>query len=461
MTQSSWPFEGVDTTETQYSRLLRNIGQGVNGVPGDNNLLPYADSSGMNVKVKVSGGNSQAIVRGHMYQSTAEETLSIAAASTSPRIDAVVLTLDPSVNSIQLAIVQGTPAATPSAPTLTQTDTAVYQLLLGYVAVSASATTISASDVTDKRTFLGKVWTTSSRPSASLGLTGYNTTLGKLESWNGTSWEVVTPTSLDASVITSGTIDFARLATTTVAKGGTGATDAGTARTNLGITPGNIGAANATHTHVISDVTSLQSSLDGKASSSHTHDGSAIVSGSLNLPGSVAGVGVNVKNGSGGFAITLGSNGVSAFGGNMTVTGTVNVTSALGVGGNIYGVSTYNQNNTGRAVYVASDGLLGVGASSERFKENIETVSIDPEAIRQIEVKNYNYKADFCSDNSTQIGVIAEELVALGLSEFVFFDEEGTPDGVAYEKLALAALVLVQHQADRLDAIEAKLDGLI
>jgi hypothetical protein len=41
--------------------------------------------------------------------------------------------------------------------------------------------------------------------------------------------------------------------------------------------------AAASHTHSISDVTSLQTSLDGKAASSHTHSGSDITSGTINV----------------------------------------------------------------------------------------------------------------------------------------------------------------------------------
>jgi hypothetical protein len=43
------------------------------------------------------------------------------------------------------------------------------------------------------------------------------------------------------------------------------------------------GKASSSHTHAISDVTGLQTALDGKASSSHTHAASDITSGTLDI----------------------------------------------------------------------------------------------------------------------------------------------------------------------------------
>lgn len=210
MTQTSWPFEGIDTTETQYSRLLRHIGNGVIGVPGDNNLLTYADSSGMQVKVKVFNSLSSAIIRGHMYQSTAEETLTIQAAESNPRIDTVALKLDPSVNSIVLQIIKGTAAVSPVAPTLTQTDTGVFQFPIANVSVPANATTISAGNIIDRRVFVANVWTSSARPTVSAGTIGWNVSTSKIEFYDGGQWANIGST-ISASDISSGTFDVARI----------------------------------------------------------------------------------------------------------------------------------------------------------------------------------------------------------------------------------------------------------
>lgn len=47
-----------------------------------------------------------------------------------------------------------------------------------------------------------------------------------------------------------------------ISNGGTGATSAANARTNLGITPENIGAANEEHTHSAADITSGTMSIN-------------------------------------------------------------------------------------------------------------------------------------------------------------------------------------------------------
>ena len=154
MAQSSFPFENIDTTETQYSYLMRNIGEGV--VTGrENELVASADGSGMTVDVDTG----EALVRGHYYRSNAVETLAIAASDPSnPRVDSVILRLDPVVNSIILAVLTGTAAGSPTAPTLTQTDTGIYEILIATVEVGAGAVVVASEDVTDGRT-LHYPWT--------------------------------------------------------------------------------------------------------------------------------------------------------------------------------------------------------------------------------------------------------------------------------------------------------------
>ncbi len=152
MTQTYFPFDsgaGASITEAQWYQMARKwLGSGV--LPDElDELEVYADSSGMQVKVK----SGQAWMEGHFYESDAEETLAIAAADASnPRIDRVVVRLDRVANTIALAVVTGTAAASPSAPALTQ-NSSTWELALAQVSVSAGATSIAAGDVTDERSY--------------------------------------------------------------------------------------------------------------------------------------------------------------------------------------------------------------------------------------------------------------------------------------------------------------------
>lgn len=206
MAETSYPFEGANTTEAQYSQLFRRLNfTGVAGAVGDTTVKVTGDSSGMNVKVAAG----YAMVRGHFYKNDATATLTITAANGSnPRKDLIVLKLDPtSANSIVLAVKTGTAGASPSDPSLTQTDEGVWEFPIARVNVPAGASTISAGNVEDIRQFMGKpfgTWASNTlRPSvtASDVVIGFNAGTGIVEWWNGTAWAELKPSSITAATI--------------------------------------------------------------------------------------------------------------------------------------------------------------------------------------------------------------------------------------------------------------------
>lgn len=208
MAQTSWPFENIDTTETQFSQWARNINEGIKQGNGGE-LEVTAAGTGMTVDVAAG----QMLIRGHYYSSTASESLAITAAdATNPRIDSVVVELDPTANTVLLKVLAGTPAGSPVAPTLTQTDAGIYQIRLANIQVDAATLAIESGDVTDLRTYMfagiGK-WTTATRPEnpVQYQTTGYNTTINAHEFWNGTAWENIndnTNAILKSTVTTAG-----------------------------------------------------------------------------------------------------------------------------------------------------------------------------------------------------------------------------------------------------------------
>lgn len=104
--------------------------------------------TGMSVTV----GTGRAIVDTKWVRSDAAETLSITAAHvTLNRYTAIVLRHNIADRTVTLEAVDGTPASTPSVPTVVRNST-YYDIMLAYVYVAAGATSISAANITDTRT---------------------------------------------------------------------------------------------------------------------------------------------------------------------------------------------------------------------------------------------------------------------------------------------------------------------
>ena len=260
MTQSYWPFATIKATETQFSQYNRRLMMsGVWGDPGDQTLRIVA---GVGLATTLKAG--YAFIRGHMYYSDADVSVSVLAADAQPRIDLVVLRLDPTANTIAPVVIKGTPAASnPAEPTPVTTDAANYDIPIAAISVAGGATSIIAGNITDRRIFAATqwgIWETQSRPGTALnpgtprkGQAGFNSLLGAPEFWDGDSWELFTPSAIDPATLSSAV---------PITKGGTGSTTASAARTALGITPANIGAqaagsyAAAAHTHSADDIVS-------------------------------------------------------------------------------------------------------------------------------------------------------------------------------------------------------------
>jgi len=104
---------------------------------------------------------------------------------------------------------------------------------------------------------------------------------------------------------------------------------------------------------------------------------------------------------------------------------------------------------TGSAVYVTPDGQLGVLASSERFKTDVETMGAASEKIAQLRPVTFKLKTD--PRGTRQYGLIAEE-VGKVYPELVIHGADGRIDGVRYEELAPMLLNVVQQQQAQLAA---------
>ena len=109
--------------------------------------LQVSPASGL--AVSVAAGS--AWINGYRYENTDDLNMPLTTANGSnPRIDRIVVRLSQISRSIQIAIIAGTPAATPSAPELTRTSD-VYELGIADVLVPAAATSIVANNITDTR----------------------------------------------------------------------------------------------------------------------------------------------------------------------------------------------------------------------------------------------------------------------------------------------------------------------
>lgn len=149
MAEKSFPFPSVNGDRKYKASDWAGYFASVlsNGVFPAGTQLQVTPSTGMTVML--SAGS--AWLNGYGYNNDTALSLSIAVADgVLNRIDRVIIQWQRAARQITAVVKAGTPASTPSAPTLTRNED-YYELCVATVAVNAGSVAITAADITDTR----------------------------------------------------------------------------------------------------------------------------------------------------------------------------------------------------------------------------------------------------------------------------------------------------------------------
>lgn len=105
-------------------------------------------------------------------------------------------------------------------------------------------------------------------------------------------------------------------------------------------------------------------------------------------------------------------------------------------------------------------GRVGHVPSSRRFKRDEQPAKLSIDDVMALRLVRFRYKAaveELGEDADVELGLMAEDVAAIGLDWLVYRDAEGQPYGIRYEKLALGLLPLVQDHEARLTMLERRM----
>ena len=124
-------------------------------------------------------------------------------------------------------------------------------------------------------------------------------------------------------------------------------------------------------------------------------------------------------------------------------------------------VPTYNNTYSNAAnMYVGNDGFMGRSTSSIKYKENVLDYTKGLAEIMQLRPVSYTSKNP-TEEGQNFAGLIAEEVHELGLTEFVQYAEDGSPDALAYQNMVSLLVKAIQEQQAQIEAQQQQINSLI
>jgi hypothetical protein len=110
-------------------------------------------------------------------------------------------------------------------------------------------------------------------------------------------------------------------------------------------------------------------------------------------------------------------------------------------------------------LHVAGDGLLYRATSSLKYKKDIENMFYGLDKVLALRPVTYKGKAEVDGDK-IYAGLIAEEVDAAGLPEFVQYAQDGSPDALNYGNMVALAFKAIQELNTKVEALQARVAEL-
>lgn len=107
--------------------------------------------------------------------------------------------------------------------------------------------------------------------------------------------------------------------------------------------------------------------------------------------------------------------------------------------------------------WISSTGRIMRNSSARKYKDDIQNFTMNTAPVYQMQPRSWldkQYQSENPGSTKRYIGFIAEELLELGLGDFVTYDEAGELDGIAYPNLTVALVFAVKDLNERLTALE-------
>jgi hypothetical protein len=108
---------------------------------------------------------------------------------------------------------------------------------------------------------------------------------------------------------------------------------------------------------------------------------------------------------------------------------------------------------------VTSDGVLYRSTSSIKYKTDVQDATHGLDEVLQLRSVTYKGKAE-ADAGKTFGGLIAEEVHAAGLTEFVQYAEDGSPDALNYGNMVSLCIKAIQEQQALITQLQADVAAL-